>query len=126
MTVTSNTDALGAQQRFSTENVLNTLMTYLADYKSFTSSEQMKRVVSLMHRMAVKASCDHLFFRATRMELFRRILDDRPHLPKEGPYKDLLGLIGFVLKKFFKIALTNKTMFIEVSLRYKIHSARLA
>lgn len=36
------------------------------------------------------------------MTLFRRILDDQQNLPKTDSTKDLLQLINFVLRKFFK------------------------
>lgn len=33
-------------------------MTYLEGYKDFSDPEQMKRIVSLMHRQAIKAKSD--------------------------------------------------------------------
>ena len=50
----------------------------------------------------------------TTLELFRRILDDQPCLPKTAPYKDLTRVITFVLKNFFKLAQTNELLFVEV------------
>jgi hypothetical protein len=38
-------------------------MTYLEAYKTFKSPEQMKRIVALMHRQAVKAKSEGLFFK---------------------------------------------------------------
>lgn len=50
-------------QTFADESVLATCMVYLEGWKTFTSPEQLKRIVSLMHRMAVKAHSDGLFFK---------------------------------------------------------------
>lgn len=50
-------------QRLASEAVLATLMTYLAGYRTFTNEEQPKRLVALMHRQAVKAKAEGLFFK---------------------------------------------------------------
>jgi replication fork protection complex subunit Tof1/Swi1 len=38
-------------------------MIYLEGYKTFTDPEQMKRIVSLMHRQAIKAKNEGLFYK---------------------------------------------------------------
>lgn len=38
-------------------------MKYLEGYKSFTHPDQMKRIVNLLHRQAVKAKSEGLFFK---------------------------------------------------------------
>ena len=57
---------------------------------------------------------DNLRIQVTTLELFRRILDDQPCLPKTAPYKDLTRVITFILKNFFKLAQTNELLFVEV------------
>lgn len=54
-------------QRFANSEVAQTLLTYLARYKEFTSPESMKRVVNLLHRQAVKAKAEGLFFNVCRL-----------------------------------------------------------
>lgn len=51
------------QQRFADESVLPTYLVYLEAYKTFRSPEQLKRIVSLMHRQAIKAKSEALFFK---------------------------------------------------------------
>lgn len=52
-------------QRFARESVLLTLMTYLADHEQFTDPEQLKRVVRLLHRVAVNANAESLFYKVS-------------------------------------------------------------
>ena len=42
---------------------MNTLVTYLARYREFDDTEQMKRVVGLIHRQVIKAQAEGLYFR---------------------------------------------------------------
>ena len=42
-----------------------TLLEYLELYKDYTSENQMKRVVGLLHRIAVKAELHALFYRVS-------------------------------------------------------------
>lgn len=90
-------------------------MTYLASYKTFTSEEQMKRIVSLMHRQAVRAKADGLFYKVSVLNLFKRMLDEKKSFPRQQPYQDLLKLIEFILKRFFKMAREKPLMLVEVS-----------
>ena len=83
-------------------------------YKDFKDESQVKRIVGLLHRIAIKAQGEGRFFRVSTLELFRRILDDQACLPKTAPYKDLFKFIGYILKQFFKLAQTNQLLFIEV------------
>ena len=46
--------------------MLKTLLVYLSGYRAFTSDEQMKRAVSLMHRIAIKAKQVGLFYKVRR------------------------------------------------------------
>lgn len=38
-------------------------MIYLESYKTFRTPEQMKRIVALMHRQAIKAKSEGLFYK---------------------------------------------------------------
>ena len=90
-------------------------MTYLASYKTFNSEEQVKRIVSLMHRIAVKAKADGLFYKVSAFNLFHRILEDRKRLPNTKPYQDLYALINFILGRFFKLAQEKPLLIVEAS-----------
>jgi len=52
-------------QRFASEAVVNTLVSYLARYRDFDENEQMKRVVGLIHRQVVKTQAEGLYFRVS-------------------------------------------------------------
>ncbi|KAL7421129.1 Topoisomerase 1-associated factor 1 [Cryptotrichosporon argae] len=90
------------ERRFAQESVVNTLLTYLARFRDFDEPEQMKRVVSLMHRQVVRTQAEGLYFRVSVLHLFRKILDDQASLPADDNTKNLLQLVTFVLRKFFK------------------------
>ena len=93
----------------------------------------MKRIVSLLHRQAVKAKAEGLFFKVgdvavrslhwqvtslnlqvSTLELFNCILAHQKDLPRERPYMDLLHLINFVLRKFFKTMEEQPLLMLEV------------
>lgn len=61
--ITHNTNHV---QKFAHADITHTLLTYLARYKDFSSPENMRRVVSLMHRQAVRAKAEGLFFKVFR------------------------------------------------------------
>ncbi|KAF8064919.1 timeless protein-domain-containing protein [Lyophyllum atratum] len=88
--------------KFAHADITHTLLTYLARYKDFSSPEYMRRVVSLMHRQVVRAKAEGLFFKVSTLDLFKTILADQKALPREQPYKDLVNLITFILRQFFK------------------------
>ncbi|GAA5927146.1 hypothetical protein JCM1841_006062 [Sporobolomyces salmonicolor] len=102
------------EQRFADEAVLATCMTYLESYKTFKSPEQMKRIVALMHRQAVKAKSEGLFYKPTVLELFKRLLED-PNVTsaREGPNVDLRKLIDYILRKFFKAVQEHPLLLLE-------------
>ncbi|KAI5989865.1 timeless protein-domain-containing protein [Pisolithus marmoratus] len=90
------------EMKFAHSDVTRTLLAYLSRYKEFDSPELMTRVVNLMHRQAVKVKAEGLYFNVSTLQLFKTILDDERSLPKETPYKDLVRLLTFILRKFFK------------------------
>lgn len=49
-------------QKFANSDITQSLLTYLGRYREFTSPDEMKRVVSLLHRQAVRAKAEGLFF----------------------------------------------------------------
>ncbi|KAF8893088.1 timeless protein-domain-containing protein [Infundibulicybe gibba] len=90
------------EMKFAHAEITYTLLTYLARYKEFASSENMRRVVGLMHRQAVKAKAEGLYFKVSTLDLFKTILGDKNSFPPEQPYKDLVNLVNFILRQFFK------------------------
>lgn len=52
-------------QKFAQSDITRTLLVYLERYKEFESSENMKRVVNLMHRQVVKAKAEGLYFQVS-------------------------------------------------------------
>ncbi|KAF9556074.1 timeless-domain-containing protein [Agrocybe pediades] len=90
------------ESKFAQAEITHTLLIYLGAYRDFSSSENMRRVVSLLHRQAVKAKAEGLFFKVSTLDLFKTILADQKSFPREQPYKDLINLINFILRQFFK------------------------
>ncbi|KAI5121938.1 hypothetical protein M0805_000267 [Coniferiporia weirii] len=100
--------------KFAHEDITHTLLTYLARFDEFTSPEQMKRVVNLIHRQAVKAKAEGLFFKVSTLNLFKSILAKQSTLPREQSYKDLVALINYILRKFFKAVNEDPLLVVEV------------
>jgi replication fork protection complex subunit Tof1/Swi1 len=48
------------------------------------------------------------------LELFKTILADERSLPKDKPYKDLISLINFILRQFFKALAEDPFLAVEV------------
>ncbi|SCV67720.1 BQ2448_5331 [Microbotryum intermedium] len=104
------------EEKFADEGVLQTCMTYLESYKSFKSPEQLKRIVSLMHRQAVKSKSEGLFFKPTVLDLFKRILeDDQVRVARDQATTDLKKLVEYILKKFFNAVKEKPLLLLEVS-----------
>lgn len=117
-------------QKFAHSEITRTLLFYLSRYKEFDSPELMTRAVNLIHRQVVKAKAEGLYFnvrpdlmpnvrlcvrqQVSTLQLFKAILDDQRSLPKDRPYKDLIQLITFILRKFFKAVQEEPFLVIEV------------
>ncbi|KAI0942849.1 hypothetical protein AcV7_002147 [Taiwanofungus camphoratus] len=101
------------EMKFAHSDITQTLLIYLSRYKEFDTVEKMKRVVNLMHRQAVRAKAEGLFFNVSTLELFKTILADQKSLPKDQPYKDLIALINFLLRRFFKAVSEESFLIIE-------------
>ncbi|KAF8909752.1 timeless protein-domain-containing protein [Gymnopilus junonius] len=102
------------ESKFAHADITHTLLTYLARYREFSSSENMRRVVSLLHRQAVKAKAEGLFFKVSTLDLFKSILVDQKSLPREQPYKDLINLVNFILRQFFKALEEDSFLAVEL------------
>lgn len=48
------------------------------------------------------------------LNLFKTILADQKSFPKDQPYKDLVALINYVLRQFFKAVEADSFVLIEV------------
>ncbi|KAG9123429.1 Topoisomerase 1-associated factor 1 [Ceratobasidium sp. 392] len=101
------------EAKFAQEDIAHACLVYLARWREFTSPEQMRRIVSLLHRQAVKAKAEGFFFKVSTLALFQSILKVQTSLPKDQPYKDLVQLINFVLRKFFKNAKEHPLLLVE-------------
>ena len=49
--------------------------------------------------------------------LFKKIMAEEKSLPKDQPYKDLVALIKFLLRQFFKAVEKDSFLVVEVSRR---------
>ncbi|KAJ9122390.1 hypothetical protein QFC22_001812 [Naganishia vaughanmartiniae] len=84
------------------EGVCKTLVRYLALYKDFKDPVKMKRLIGLMHRIAVNIRKEGFFFKVSGFSVFKQVLDDQRSLPAHQSSKDAVALINFILRKFFK------------------------
>ncbi|KAG8689963.1 Topoisomerase 1-associated factor 1, partial [Ceratobasidium sp. 395] len=101
------------EAKFAQEDIAHACLVYLERWREFTSPEQMRRIVSLLHRQAVKAKAEGFFFKVSTLALFQSILKVQASLPKDQPYKDLIQFINFVLRKFFKNAKEHPLLLVE-------------
>ncbi|KAG6380363.1 timeless protein-domain-containing protein [Boletus reticuloceps] len=101
------------EMKFAHSEITRTLLFYLSRYKEFDSPELMKRAVNLIHRQVVKAKAEALYFNVSTLQLFKSILDDQRSLPKDTSYKDLVQLITFISRKFFKAVKEEPFLMIE-------------
>ncbi|SGZ16990.1 BQ5605_C020g09086 [Microbotryum silenes-dioicae] len=117
------------RSKFADEGVLQTCMTYLESYKSFKTPKQLKRIVSLMHRQAVKSKSEGLFYKPSVLDLFKRILDDdHVRIARDQATTDLKKLIEFILKKFFKAVKEKPMLLLECffpKTRSQLHKMRM-
>ena len=105
-----------AFQKFAHPEITQTLVIYLSRYEEFTSADQVKRIVNLMHRQAVKAKAEGLFFNVSTLSLFRSILEreKRGELGKEREWRDLVNLVGYVVRRFWKGVQEDAFLVVEV------------
>ncbi|KAM0788302.1 hypothetical protein ACM66B_001445 [Microbotryomycetes sp. NB124-2] len=99
--------------QFAVEPNLATFILYLENYRSL-NNDQLKRIVNLLHRIAIKAKAEVLFFKPSVLELFHRILNDNLIITsREQAPKDLCKLIEFILRKLFKTVEERPFMLLE-------------
>ncbi|KIJ43813.1 hypothetical protein M422DRAFT_136778, partial [Sphaerobolus stellatus SS14] len=80
------------EAKFANEDVTHTLLFYLGRFREL-NEEAMKRVVSLIHRQAIKAKAEGLFFKS--------ILAEQKNFPRSQSYKDLVNLVNYLVRQFF-------------------------
>ncbi|CAE6409911.1 unnamed protein product [Rhizoctonia solani] len=73
------------EAKFAQEDIAHACLVYLARWREFTSSEQMKRVVSLLHRQAVKAKAEGFFFKVCFHAYTLPIDSQKPSVTPKGP-----------------------------------------
>ncbi|KAF8578836.1 timeless-domain-containing protein [Ramaria rubella] len=100
------------EAKFANEDIARTLLVYLSRFKEL-SEDNIKRVVSLLHRQAVKAKAEGLFFKVSTLDLFKSILEEQKSLPRSQPYKELIQLVNYILRQFFKAAEKDSFLIVE-------------
>ena len=48
------------------------------------------------------------------LDLFKTILEEQKSLPRDQPYKDLVNLMNFLVRKFFKAVAEDPFLIVEV------------
>ncbi|KAF7338588.1 Topoisomerase 1-associated factor 1 [Mycena venus] len=91
------------EMKFATAEITRALLLQLARFKDLADEpETLRRVVSLLHRVAVRAKAEGLFFNVSTLYLFQTILAAQKTFPRDQPHRDLVQLVTYVLRKFFK------------------------
>ena len=67
-----------------------------------------------MHRQVVRQKAEGLYFMVSTLYLFKQIMAEKRTLPHEQPYKDLVALINYILRKFFEAVEEDSFFIIEV------------
>jgi len=55
------------------------------------------------------------WLKVSTLALFKSIMDHKQYLPRDQPYKDLVNLIQFLLRQFFKAAEDDPFIIVHVS-----------
>ncbi|KAJ7349333.1 timeless protein-domain-containing protein [Mycena albidolilacea] len=91
------------EMKFATAEITRALLLQLARFKELaTDPDAVRRVVSLLHRVAVRAKAEGLFFNVSTLYLFQTILAAQKTLPRDQSHRDLVQLVNYILRKFFK------------------------
>ncbi|KAJ7178128.1 timeless protein-domain-containing protein [Mycena filopes] len=91
------------EMKFATAEITRALLLQLARFKDLSNDpEVLRRVVSLLHRVAVRAKAEGLFFNVSTLYLFQTILAAQKTFPRDQPHRDMVSLVNYVLRKFFK------------------------
>ncbi|KAJ6500386.1 timeless protein-domain-containing protein [Mycena sanguinolenta] len=107
------------EMKFAAPEITRALLLQLSRFKELaTEPEVLRRVVSLLHRVAVRAKAEGLFFnvrfsfipacsflihvKVSTLYLFQTILAAQKTFPRDQPHRDLVQLVTYILRKFFK------------------------
>ncbi|KAJ7764630.1 timeless protein-domain-containing protein [Mycena maculata] len=91
------------EMKFATAEITRALLLQLARFKELEAdTDALRRVVSLLHRVAVRAKAEGLFFNVSTLYLFQTILTAQKTFPRDQSHRDLVSLVTFVLRRFFK------------------------
>ncbi|KAJ7134228.1 timeless protein-domain-containing protein [Mycena epipterygia] len=91
------------EMKFATAEIVRALLLQLARFRELEAEpDALRRVVSLLHRVAVRAKAEGLFFKVSTLYLFQTILAAQKTFPRDQPHRDLVALVTFVLRRFFK------------------------
>ncbi|KAJ7056867.1 timeless protein-domain-containing protein [Mycena amicta] len=91
------------EMKFASAEITKPLLLQLARFKELHSNpEAIRRVVGLLHRVAVRGKAEGLFFNVSTLHLFQAILAAQKSFPRDQPHKDLVALVNFILRRFFK------------------------
>ncbi|KAJ7672486.1 timeless protein-domain-containing protein [Mycena polygramma] len=91
------------EMKFASAEITRALLLQLARFKDLgTEPDALRRVVSLLHRVAVRAKAEGLFFNVSTLYLFQTILAAQKTFPRDQPHRDLVSLVNYILRKFFK------------------------
>ncbi|KAJ7704500.1 timeless protein-domain-containing protein [Mycena rosella] len=91
------------EMKFATAEITRALLLQLARFRELESDpDALRRVVSLLHRVAVRAKAEGLFFKVSTLYLFQTILAAQKTFPRDQPHRDLVALVTFVIRRFFK------------------------
>ncbi|KAH7910734.1 timeless protein-domain-containing protein [Hygrophoropsis aurantiaca] len=116
------------EMKFAQPEITRTLLAYLARWRDFATdspddshtqrkaeSEEMRRVVSLLHRQAVRAKAEGLFFNVSTLTLFKSILDAHQQriLPRDRAHTELVQLVNYILRQFFKALKEERMLAVE-------------
>lgn len=102
-------------QRFVDESILKTFLIYLRGYRQFDpESDQLKRIVTLLHRQAIKAKGDAIFFKVSILIFFKEILNEKREYEGDRAFQDLVKLIQYILKKFFALTKEKPNLLFEI------------
>ncbi|KAJ7038064.1 timeless protein-domain-containing protein [Mycena alexandri] len=91
------------EMKFATAEITRALLLQLGRFQELGNDpEALRRVVSLLHRVAVRAKAEGLFFNVSTLYLFQTILAAQKTFPRDQPHRDMVSLVNYVLRKFFK------------------------
>ncbi|TPX63475.1 hypothetical protein SpCBS45565_g06554 [Spizellomyces sp. 'palustris'] len=101
------------ESAFASESVVSTYCALLKHYRE-VDERSLYHTTVMFHRIFVKSKAEAFFYKLSTLELFNRILTDTRMLPSTKPHKELYGFIKYMLAKFFKKAVENPVLLVEV------------